>query len=471
MAARILESELGEILAVIRHLSGKASTRQIAGELEGDIPHRALQHRIRELIDSGLLIKQGDRRWTKYRLAEDLSEVFSNDIRVCRDRNRLVPYSAVAEAVRAHCRKPLADRFEVGYRFEFLDTYRPNADAYISEAEREYLHKIGAPKIGEKQPAGTYASQILGRLLIDLSWNSSRLEGNTLSLLDTRRLFGFGQKAEGKKRTDVQMILNHKTAIEFLVKSADRIGFNRYTFSSLHGALSENLLVDRGAVGRLRRIPVQIGQSTFLPLGDPWQIEEYFDRLLTKADAIEDPFEQSFFLMVQLPYLQPFEDVNKRTSRLAANIPLIQHNLSPLTFTDVPQNLYTEAILGVYELNNIDLLKDVYLWAYQRSAARYVRVRKRLGEPDSVQFRYRNEIRSLVVEVVRAAMGRKAALEKIAAGAAEQVETNLRERFRDSVESALLNLDKENCGQYLLDPEEVAIWKQAWDEKVSELPA
>lgn len=468
MAARILESELDEILAVIRHLSGEASTRQIAVELEGDIPHRALQHRIRELVDAGLLIKQGDRRWTKYRLAEDLCKIFSDDIRVCRDGNRLVPYSATAGAVRAHCRKRLIDRFEAGYRFEFLDTYRPNVDAYLREAERAYLHKIGAPRIGEKQPAGTYARQILDRLLIDLSWNSSRLEGNTYSLLDTKRLLGFGHKAEGKKRTDVQMILNHKTAIEFLVKSADRIGFNRYTFSSLHGALSENLLANREAVGRLRRVAVQIGQSTFLPLGDPWQVEEYFDRLLTTVDAIEDPFEQSFFLMVQLPYLQPFEDVNKRTSRLAANIPLIQHNLSPLTFTDVPQTLYTEAILGVYELNNIDLLKDVYLWAYQRSAAHYVRVRKHLGEPDSVQFRYRSEIRALVVEVVRAVMDRKAALEKIAAWAAEQVEMNLRERFRDAVESALLNLDKENCGQYLLEPETVAIWKRVWDAKVRE---
>jgi Fic family protein len=41
--------------------------------------------------------------------------------------------------------------------------------------------------------------------------------------------------------------------------------------------------------------------------------------------------------MVHLPYLQPFEGVNKRTSRLAANIPLIRHNLCPLSFIDVPQ--------------------------------------------------------------------------------------------------------------------------------------
>lgn len=333
----------------------------------------------------------------------------------------------------------------------------------MSEGERAYLHEVGSPQIGRQQPAGTYAKQVISRLLIDLSWNSSRLEGNTYSLLDTKRLIGFGQKAAGKARTDVQMILNHKTAIEFLVKSADLIGFNRYTFFSLHGALSENLLADNDAVGQLRRIAVEIGQSAFLPLNNPWQVEEYFDRLLATADAIEDPFEQSFFMMVQLPYLQPFEDVNKRTSRLAANIPLIQHNLSPLTFMDVPRTLYTEAVLGVYELNNIDLMKDVYLWAYQRSAARYVRVQQHLGEPDSARFRYRNEIRELVIEVVRATMDGSAALEKISSWAAAQVESDLQDSFRDAVESALLNLGEENCGQYLLVPEEVAAWKRVWN--------
>ena len=72
--------------------------------------------------------------------------------------------------------------------------------------------------------------------------------------------------------------------------------------------------------------------------------------------------------MVQLPYLQPFDDVNKRVSRLAANIPFIQKNLTPLSFIDVPRVSYTDAMLGVYELNDIHLLKDIFVWAYKRSS-------------------------------------------------------------------------------------------------------
>lgn len=111
--------------------------------------------------------------------------------------------------------------------------------------------------------------------------------------------------------------------------------------------------------------------------------------MLDTTAAIENPFEQAFFSMVHLPYLQPFEDVNKRVSRLAANIPLIQRNLCPLSFVDVPQPIYISAMLGIYELNRVELLRDVFVWAYQRSCARYSAVRQSLGEPEPFRSQYR----------------------------------------------------------------------------------
>ena len=92
--------------------------------------------------------------------------------------------------------------------------------------------------------------------------------------------------------------------------------------------------------------------------------------------------------MVHIPYLQPFEDVNKLVSRLIANIPLIRLNLSPLSFVDVPQKTYINGLLAVYELNQIDLLRDVFIWAYERSCALYSATRQTLGEPDAFRLRY-----------------------------------------------------------------------------------
>jgi Fic family protein len=192
------------------------------------------------------------------------------------------------------------------------------------------------------------------------------LEGNTYSRLDTQNLIEFGRYAEGKDAQDAQMILNHKAAIELLVDDTDVIGFDSHTFLSLHGLLSENLMPDPDASGRLRSRPVDIGGTVFIPLGAPQVIEDCFHAILDKASEISDPFEQAFFVMVHLPYLQPFEDVNKRVSRLVANISLLKHNLCPLTFIDVPDRAYIDATLGVYELNRVELLRDLFVWAYER---------------------------------------------------------------------------------------------------------
>ena len=242
---------------------------------------------------------------------------------------------------------------------------------------------------------------MLDRLLIDLSWNSSRLEGNTYSLLETERLLQLGQSAEGKDVREAQMIINHKHAIELLVDQADEIGFNRYTILNLHGMLANNLLADPNAPGRLRHIGVGIDRSAFHPLEVPQIIEECFDQILATATAIKDPFEQAFFVMVQFPYLQPFDDVNKRVSRLAANIPFIRHNLCPLSFIDVPQQAYVDGMLGVYELNRVDLLRDVFVWAYERSCQQYVAVKQNLVPPDIFRLRHRQALAEVIAAIVR----------------------------------------------------------------------
>jgi Fic family protein len=209
-------------------------------------------------------------------------------------------------------------------------------------------------------------------------------------------LIEFGQAAEGKDLQETQMILNHKAAIEMLIEEAEQIGFNPFTFFNLHAILSENLLPDEDASGRLRRRPVDIAGSVFHPLAMPQVLEDCFRLLLQKAAVIDDPFEQAFFVMVQLPYLQPFEDVNKRVSRLGANIPLIRNNLCPLTFIDVPAQAYIDGTLGVYEFNQVDLLRDVFTWAYERSCQRYLAITQTTAEPDPLRIRYREALISAV---------------------------------------------------------------------------
>ena len=166
--------------------------------------------------------------------------------------------------------------------------------------------------------------------------------------------------------------------------------------------------------------------------------------------------------MVHFPCLQPFDDVNKRVSRLAANIPCIRANLSPLSFEEVLRDLYSKALLGVYELRRTELLRDLFVWAYRKSASRYAAARQSIGEPDALRVRYRNALREVVATVVHAAMDKKQAACHVAAWAGAHVEEPDRERFRSVAERELLSLHEGNFARYRVTPSEFARWYVGW---------
>jgi len=162
--------------------------------------------------------------------------------------------------------------------------------------------------------------------------------------------------------------------------------------------------------------------------------------------------------MVHLPYLQPFEDVNKRVSRLAANIPFIRKNLSPLSFIDVPQRAYVEGLLGVYELNRAELLRDVFVWAYDRSAKRYVAVRQSLGEPDKFRLKFRNELTEVVGSIVRG--GLAPTVEAVTRVARDNVPTEHLDDFVRMTINDLENLHEGNFARFRLRPSEFHAWSE-----------
>ena len=203
----------------------------------------------------------------------------------------------------------------------------------------------------------------------------------------------------------------------------------------------------------------QIGGSSYHPPELPQLIEECFQQILDKASAIDDPFEQAFFALVQIPYLQPFLDVNKRVSRLAANLPLIRGNLCPLSFVDVPTQAYVDGLLGVYELNRVELLRDVFCWAYERSCARYSVVRQSLGEPDPLRLRHRALIAETIRAVVEGVMDQKSAARHIRRRAAEALPAEDAGRFIEIVATDLLNLHEGNIARARLTPTEFETWQ------------
>jgi Fic family protein len=458
MPRQISKYQLSAISDIVRLYPNGAAIRDLLESPALSIPKRTLQRHLEHLVSEDRLEAKGVGRARRYLFLESSTSVREDTPSVSRGSDWLSPE---ADRIRESILRPLAQRTPVGYRGAFLDAYHPNKTFYLPSSMRSDLARLGQVSF-EELPPGTYVRQFLHRLLIDLSWNSSRLEGNTYSLLETERLIECGEGAEGKPPEETQMILNHKAAIEMLAEQADGIAFNRHTVCNIHALLSDNLLPNPASCGLIRTRPVGISGTVFHPLAVPQMIEENFDAILQKAQSIQDPFEQAFFVMVHLPYLQPFEDVNKRVSRLAANIPLIRRNLCPLSFIDVEQKDYIGGLLGIYELNRYEYLRDVFDFAYRRSCARYSAVRQSLGTPDPFRLKYRASISETVREIVQKKMSKSVALAFSNQVAAEKIPKSEWKKFVETIEMELSGIHPGNIVRHRLRLSELEIWKTIW---------
>ena len=454
------ESELTRIVGKIAKHPAGLGLDALHAALKGTLARRTLQRRLALLVQQNRLISQGEGRALRYHLAPSVATaaITLQAATLQASAEVYVPTSAAGEEIKAYVRRPPQQRRPVAFEIAFLEAYEPNHTAYLPAPLRGQLHALGRSSAEQGAPAGTFARDILNRLLIDLSWASSRLEGNTYTRLDTERLIEFGQAAVGKDALETQMILNHKAAIEYLVGDA-RVAVDTDTVIALHALLSDGLLRDPMAGGRVRQRAVEIGGSVYRPIALPQRLEEMFGIVMHMAAEIADPFEQAFFLMVQLPYLQPFEDVNKRVSRLAANIPLMRRNLCPLSFIDVPIRAYVDGMLGVYELTRIELLRDVFVWAYERSCQQYVAVQQQLMPPDTFRLRYRAELGAAVKAIVQQRL--KPGDRALARVTSAIVAPHDRERFAALVRAELDTLHEGNAVRFGLRPLELVAWKHS----------
>jgi hypothetical protein len=450
--------ELDAIVRVVaKHPSG-LGVAALAKALSSNVSTRTLQRRLAALVRAGRLATEGSGRGAKYRppTITVRAGLVVDDDTVSAILATSVPVSPEGESIRQYVRQPIQQRRPVSYDITFLEAYEPNHTHYLPTSLRAQLHALGRSNVDAGAAAGTFAREILQRLLIDLSWASSRLEGNTYSRLDTERLIKHGRVAEGKDAVETQMILNHKAAIDYLVQ-APSVAVDARTVIALHALLSDGLMHDAAASGRIRRRIVEVSGSVYHPLGLPQRLEELFEIILRLAAEIDDPFEQSFFLMVHLPYLQPFEDVNKRTSRLAANIPLARHNLAPLSFVDVPPQAYIDGLLGVYETTRVDLLRDVFVWAYERSCQQYTAVKQQLVVPDTFRLLHRPQLAAAIQAIIRNRSGLDDRDLKRAIPVA--VDRKNRERFMVLLRSEFETLHAGNAVRFGLQPLEFEAWQ------------
>jgi hypothetical protein len=283
---------------------------------------------------------------------------------------------------------------------------------------------------------------VLEQVLIDLSWYSSRLEGNRKSLLDTRDLFLKGRSPGDD--ADATMLLNHKDAIEFIVDAVPTYGITTQVIRNVQSILMNGLLANPAALGAIRRTIVNISDTAYLPSQVPTLLEEMLGAIAEKARAIRNPVECAFFLWVNIAYLQPFEDGNKRTSRLCSNLPLLLSNCAPLSFLNVEPADYALAMLGVYEKQDVSLAVDLFDWTYRRSIVKYRAVLESMGAPDPLRAKYREHLGDAVRQIVATGSTLSAAVDTLAIPNAD------RPAFIELLRVELANLGPYNCARYRL---------------------
>ena len=436
-------------LAVLHQLSQEAepiSLAELLKNLGGKYVERSVRRWLSEMITEGLVESLGHKKGTKYQVIT----------RANRENGKTGScFGLESIKIIEQVRRPIYERTPMAYADHWIDAYQPNITFYIPPKSRKQLEKAGQ-RSKQEDPAGTYAHQIFNRLLIDLSYNSSRLEGNTYSLLDTQRLLLEGSSAEGKLDEEKIMILNHKEAIRYLVDNASKLEISEQTICTLHYLLSDGLVEARYA-GKIRDHSVRIGGSTYIPFEDKKQLQSRFKRIIEKAASIENPYEQSLFLLVHITYLQGFSDVNKRTARLSANIPLIKANLVPLSFNDVDREAYTSSVIAIYELQDIRPLLDLYLFSYMRTCAMYDSTVKALGF-DEVRVRYRQQRRAIIRDIIINKLSGASMKEYISDQALKLIKEEDRTPFFEDVIEDLREIDLSRITGLGITPDQLNMW-------------
>ncbi len=253
------------------------------------------------------------------------------------------------------------------YNFDLFSNFPAEL---FSEEELQHLERATVLyRAKVKDLPSAIQKKELERLMIELSWKSSKIEGNTYTLLDTEKLILENKKASGKTEAEARMILNHKEAFQFVRKNAGLFTtMTRKHLEALHAILVKDMHVGLG----LRKKPVGVVGSLYRPLDNIHQIVEAVDALQAAVNRMTTPYSMALAGLLGVSYIQPFEDGNKRTGRLLANALLLAHGCAPLSYRSVDENAYREAMLVFYELNSImpfkKIFKDQYLFATQHYA-------------------------------------------------------------------------------------------------------
>lgn len=349
MSPKNLNKRQDALLAFIE-TKKSASMAQIFEHIRqtvGEVTRVTVSRDLEKILRLGLIERRGAGRGARYEVSAQYGLVKRIDVDA---------YFSVEADQRDICEY---------FNFDIFDKLKN----IFTEAERKKLEALNETyrKKLKTLPLDALKKEI-ERLNIDFSWKSSRIEGNTYSLLETEQLIKNQRPAEGRSPEETTMILNHKKALEYIRSNArDFRLVSLRKIENIHALIVDDL----GVTKYLRKTLVRITGTKYTPLDNEFQVREALDRACQAVNETEDIFEKGVILMVLIAYIQPFVDGNKRTSRLAGNAVLQAFDCCPLSYRSMDEIEYKKAILLFYEQNNLSYFKELFLKQFEFAVENY----------------------------------------------------------------------------------------------------
>lgn len=338
--------------AILTFIEGEktASIRQIFDHIRkniGEVTRITISRDLEKMLEMGLIERQGAGRAVVYRLSPQYSILKKIDVE---------KYFAKD-----------SDQREIKEKFNFdIFSQLKNIFTDAEKSKLEELNEVYRKKIKDTSPDALRKE--IERLNIDFSWKSSRIEGNTYSLLETEQLIKNHKEAAGHSKEEAIMILNHKKALDYISsKKKDFQAISVPKIENIHSLLVDGLNVTKN----LRKTLVGITGTNFKPLDNEFQIKEALEKTCKLVNETKDIFEKAIILMLLIAYIQPFVDGNKRTSRLSGNAILQSFDSCPLSYRSIDEVEYKKAILLFYEQNNISYFKELFLKQFEFAVDNY----------------------------------------------------------------------------------------------------
>src|SRR3989344_2395807 len=332
-------------------MEGKAevSLSDILSFLSVDIDRKTLQRDLKELEEKFLIYKKGTSKSTVYSLSESFKILEEVDI----EKYFKTPY--------------LKRDAKESFNFEIFsilenDIFTAEEKEKLENLQREFIKNFS------KYDSQTLINKEFERIMIEFSWKSSVIEGNTYSLLGTEALIKNNVVGKGKTKEETQMILNHKDAFNEAIQNKER--FKKLNYSDIeyiHSVLTKKLGISKNT----RNGAVGITGTKYKPLDNSHQIKEAAQEMAVLINKKEFILEKAFLVLILIAYIQIFEDGNKRTSRMISNAILLAYNSIPLSYRIVDVEEYKKAVILFYELNNISYFKQIFIEQFEDAVNNY----------------------------------------------------------------------------------------------------